>query len=108
MSSKSEIDSVCSKFSIVELCFSFQYILTAISCPPVTEPINGYVEYDKLPDGEGNFVYSTTATFTCAPEFGILGFQISTCEEDESQSGSFGTFSPAPPTCEGLLYSSSP
>ena len=55
--------------------------------------------YDDLPDGDGNYYYTTIATFSCSAGFGMQGAKTSVCKEDGS--GPLGTFSPAPPTCEG-------
>ena len=68
-----------------ELCQSL-YIVTTVSCPPLTDPNNGVITCSLGDDGVPS--YEDTCSFTCNTGYELTGSNTRTCQSDRSWSGS--------------------
>ncbi len=75
------------------------YNFTAITCSPLTDPINGTIIYSAAADGVGNYVLNVTANHSCESGFSLVGNNSRTCTGDGSSTT--GAFYGEAPHCEG-------
>ncbi len=45
----------------------------AITCPPLTAPINGFVTYSSTSDENGNYAFNVMANHSCDTGFVLVG-----------------------------------
>ncbi len=77
----------------------YLFILAAITCSPLADPINGAVTYSAAADGVGNYVFNVTANHSCDTGFDLIGNSLRICSRDGSSTT--GAFSGETPTCKG-------
>ncbi len=52
----------------------------AITCPPLTDPTNGFVTYSSFnSDENGNYAFNAMANHSCDTGFVLVGNNTSTC-----------------------------
>ena len=72
---------------------------TAITCPPLSNLINGSLSYSNVP-GQGNsHAFNAEATYSCDTGFSLVDNSTRTCTGDGSSTN--GSFDGEAPTCEG-------
>ncbi len=54
----------------------------AITCPPLTAPINGFVTYSSTFDENGNYALNAMANHSCDTGFVLVGNNTRTCTGD--------------------------
>ncbi len=81
----------------------FKYLLflfiIAITCSPLTVPINGSVTYSSIANENGTYAFDVVATYSCSTGFALVGNNTRKCTGDGSSIT--GAFDGAAPTCEG-------
>ena len=78
------------------------YLTTAITCPPLTAPINGFVTYSSsTSDKNGNYAFNAMANHSCDTGFVLVGNNTRTCTGDGSSTT--GVFDGEAAICEREL-----
>ncbi len=78
---------------------SFHY--TAITCPPLTAPTNGFVTYNSTSDENGNYAFNAMANHSCDTGFVLVGNNTRTCTGNGSNTT--GAFDGEAAICEREL-----
>ena len=78
-----------------EMCFSIDFVMTAVDCGTLTNPVNGQVSHP------GGTTFGQTATYSCNTGYNLVGDSTRTCQATRVWSGSA-------PICQGSCVSSTP
>ncbi len=75
----------------------------ALSCEGLSPPTNGGVNVQAGPNSL-TYGLGSVATYSCDPGYALVGQRTRTCQDNNGGTVTMGTWSGAPPLCQGTLY----
>ncbi len=82
-------------------CLLFHAYTLAITCPFLSDLVNGSLTYSGVGDQNSSYAFNVVATYSCNTGFSLVGNSNRTCTGDGNSTT--GAFSGIDPNCEGKV-----
>ncbi|XP_064407630.1 latrophilin-like protein LAT-2 isoform X2 [Halichondria panicea] len=101
LNNREQFNCSCLNEFVASLSETDEVVCTAITCPPLTAPTNGFVTYRcSTSDENGNYGFNAMANHSCDTGFVLVGNSTRTCTGDGSSTT--GVFDGEAAICEPI------
>ncbi len=90
------------KSNHLKITITLDHIDGPLICEGLSPPTNGGYSIEAGPNSLSGGLGSV-ATYTCDPGYALVGHSFRTCEDINGGTVTMGTWSGAPPSCQGII-----